>query len=140
MNKKVAKKVTKKKVKDIGGRPIVIEINWSEFDRLCKIQCTQKEIASWFDCSISTIERKVRKEKGMGYADYYEQKREKGFISLRRKQYEVALEGNVAMLIFLGKNLLGQSDKTDMNVKGEVRTWVDLMNLCDEEKEKAKED
>jgi len=33
--------------------------------------------------------------------------------SLRSKQYEVAMAGSVAMLIFLGKNELGQADKRD---------------------------
>lgn len=31
--------------------------------------------------------------------------------SLRRKQFELAMKGNVTMLIWLGKNCLGQTDK-----------------------------
>jgi hypothetical protein len=31
-------------------------------------------------------------------------------MSLKRKQYEVAMSGNVSMLIWLGKNILGQRD------------------------------
>ena len=34
--------------------------------------------------------------------------------SLRRKQYEVANEGNVTMLIWLGKQRLGQRDKHEL--------------------------
>jgi len=33
--------------------------------------------------------------------------------SLRAKQYQIAMAGSVAMLIFLGKNELGQADKRD---------------------------
>ena len=33
--------------------------------------------------------------------------------SLRSKQYEIAMKGNVTMLIWLGKNELGQADKKD---------------------------
>ena len=34
-------------------------------------------------------------------------------IELRRKQWQVAMEGNVQMLIWLGKNILGQKDVAD---------------------------
>lgn len=42
--------------------------------------------------------------------------------SLRKKQVEVALDGNPQMLIFLGKAELGQSDRIEINqnVKAEV--------------------
>ena len=38
-------------------------------------------------------------------------------MSLRRKQYEVALSGNPSMLIWLGKNVLGQSDQVQQDVR-----------------------
>ena len=34
-------------------------------------------------------------------------------IELRKKQWKVAMEGNVQMLIWLGKNILGQKDSPD---------------------------
>ena len=34
--------------------------------------------------------------------------------SLREKQYDVAMSGNVSMLIWLGKQVLGQSDKQEV--------------------------
>ena len=34
-------------------------------------------------------------------------------MSLRRKQYSTAMEGNATMLVWLGKNWLSQSDKLD---------------------------
>lgn len=42
--------------------------------------------------------------------------------SLRKKQVEVALDGNPQMLIFLGKAELGQTDRVEVNsnVKAEV--------------------
>jgi hypothetical protein len=42
------------------------------------------------------------------------QKRQAGFVSLRRKQYELAMAGNATMLIFLGKQYLGQADKREV--------------------------
>ena len=51
----------------------------------------------------------------MKFAEYFEQKRGKGKIALRRKQYDVAMSGNVTMLLWLGKQYLGQSDKQEIN-------------------------
>ena len=39
-----------------------------------------------------------------------------GKSSLRRAQFKYALRGSHSLLIFLGKNLLGQKDKMDMDV------------------------
>lgn len=38
--------------------------------------------------------------------------------SLRRKQYQLAMKGNATMLIWLGKQLLGQSDKVEHSGNG----------------------
>jgi hypothetical protein len=38
--------------------------------------------------------------------------------SLRRKQYEIAMKGNVSMLIWLGKNILNQAEKFDVRGGG----------------------
>jgi hypothetical protein len=93
-----------------GGRPR-IEIDWADFDRLCEVQCTLEELAAHFGVSEDTIERAVKREQGLSFADYFAQKRKVGFVSLRRKQWELAMAGNPTMLIFLGKQLLEQSDK-----------------------------
>ena len=93
------------------ARPL-IKIDWGEFDKLCNLQCTLSEIAGWFECSEDTIERACKREKEEDFADYYKKKSQKGKISLRRKQMEIALNGNVGMLVWLGKQYLDQSDKT----------------------------
>lgn len=98
----------------------VIEIDWNEFDKLCSFQCTLAEIASWFDVSEDTIERRVKEYSGETFADYYKQKRGAGFVSLRRKQFEVAMSGDKTMLIWLGKQYLGQRENdiyTNQDIK-----------------------
>lgn len=90
------------------------EINWEEFDKLCRMQCTRKEIAAFFECDEKTISAAVEREKGISYSLYSEEKAAEGKQSLRRKQLQVAMGGNVTMLIWLGKQYLGQSDKSDI--------------------------
>lgn len=103
--------------RNVGGRPRV-EIDWAVFDALCGVRCTLAEIASHFDCSEDTIERAVQRDKSQGFADYYRQKEGRGAVALRRKQYQLALNGNVTMLIWLGKQRLGQTDKQVHEVGG----------------------
>jgi hypothetical protein len=52
---------------------------------------------------------------GRTFLDVLKEKRENGIISLRRTQFQLA-EKSPAMAIFLGKNLLGQTDKVEQTV------------------------
>jgi len=112
--------------------PKLIQLDWEEFDKLCAMQATLEEIASWFDCSADTIERAVKRDQGMKFAEYFAQKSGKGKISLRRVQWQLALKGNVAMVIFLGKNYLGQSDKIEQKQTIEVEQDF-LIGFADDE-------
>lgn len=97
------------------GRP-KIEVNKVEFEKLCAIQCTKQEIADWFRCSHDTIDRWCMKEYGEPFATIFEQKKSVGKISVRRRQFQVAEKGNTSMLIWLGKQYLGQSEKQEVAV------------------------
>lgn len=113
------------------GRPKFI-IDWADFDKLCHLQCSLREISAWLDCSEDTIERRVKEDKGMSFADYFDIKRGKGRVSLRRKQYDVAMSGSVPMLIFLGKQYLNQKDKQEIEQTSHHNiSPVDLKELAD---------
>lgn len=93
------------------------EIDWKIFDGLCSIQCTLEEIAAMFDCSVDNIERKVKEQHKMTFAEYYKLKSGNGKVSLRRRQFKAAMDGNTSMLIWLGKQHLGQKDKSEVDSK-----------------------
>ena len=105
---------TKKNGKNKGGRPKFI-IDWDIFDNLCFIQCTLKEICQVLRCSEDTIERRVKQEKGMSFAEYYQQKKGLGKLHLRRLMMRQA-EKNPAIVIFMAKNHLGMSDRQDIEI------------------------
>jgi DNA-binding MarR family transcriptional regulator len=116
--------------------PKPLKIDWKEFDALCAVQCTLAEIALHYDVSEDTIERAVQKQWQMRFADYYRQKRRKGFISLRHKQWQLAAQGNPTMLVWLGKQWLGQSDRHELTGAdgGPIQyERVDLRRLSDAE-------
>ena len=97
------------------GRPRK-EINKTEFEKLCFLQCTQREFCSWFDVSDETLNKWCKLNyDGRTFLDVFKEKRENGIISLRRTQFQLA-EKSPAMAIFLGKNLLGQTDKVEQTV------------------------
>jgi len=53
------------------------------------------------------------------FSDYKAQKRAKGQVLLREWQMNQAKKGNISMLIWLGKQYLGQTDKADHTTGGE---------------------
>ena len=74
-------------------------------EKLASIQCTNEELSNMVGVSIDTLLRR--------YATLIKKARDNGKKSLRRMQWEAAQKGNVTMLIWLGKQYLGQKDKID---------------------------
>lgn len=95
------------------GRPPK-DIDFATLDKLLALQVTRDEAAAWFNVSHDTLERRIYDRTGLSFASYREQKGGMGRINLRRKQYQVAMSGNVAMLIWLGKQWLKQSERVEV--------------------------
>lgn len=119
------------------GRPRA-KINWEEFDKLCAMWCTLEEIAAYFNCSIDTIERAVKRDHKVNFAEHYSVKAAGGRIALRRAQMQTALRGNVAMQRWLGIQKLDQSDKVTTINKTELSGQVAVIDK--EELRKANEE
>lgn len=85
------------------------EINREEFRKLCALQCTEEEIAGWFECSVDTLERWCKREYRENFAEVYKRYSADGKTSLRRYQFALA-KTNATMAIWLGKQWLGQRD------------------------------
>ncbi len=102
------------------------EIDQNSFEKLCGLQCTEDEICDFFDTTRKTIDAWCKRTYKASFSTVFEQKRGVGKISLRRMQWKLA-EKNAAMAIFLGKNILGQSD----TVKLESRADGKLAELID---------
>jgi len=68
------------------------------------------------DVSIKTIQRIIEREKGMTFGEYREYHRGGAKFKLFQKQFEVAMSGNPSMLIWLGKQMLNQTDRNELNL------------------------
>lgn len=87
--------------KNVGGRPKK-QVDAEKVYKAASYGCTYKEIGDILGVSSDTIKRRFRKEVELGKAHLKQR--------LRKAQISLALEGNATMLIWLGKNMLNQSD------------------------------
>lgn len=90
-------------------------------EKLAEIGCTIKEITYILGVckDPDTLSR--------GYGDVIERARSRGNWKLRYAQYQKALEGNERLLIWLGKQRLGQRDygMMDTELGNEPLPWTD---------------
>lgn len=88
------------------------------------IDCTHDEAAAVLRVSRTTLWRFF-----VNYpeaVEAFDSGKQEGRASLRRAQFKSALNGNTSMQIWLGKQLLGQRDKHDVEVERKV-TWEDAL-------------
>jgi hypothetical protein len=89
-------------------RGVRAKIDLGELEKLCAMQATDEEIGAFFGVSARTILRRKRAKK---FAAIMERGRAKGRISVRRAQMKMLDAGNATMGVWLGKQLLGQTDQ-----------------------------
>ena len=102
------------------ARPKKYNLDTDKVEQLAGFGCTNREIASFFDCSETTLTR--------NYGDFLIKGREKGKIRLRQLQWRAAERGNTTMLIWLGKQVLGQSEKTEHSWENPIE-GVDFIDV-----------
>ena len=115
------------------GRPEFV-VDWSMVDKLLSIQCTQEEVAVILGCNADTLGKACQRDHGILYREYSKGKRAVGKASLRHKQWQIAMAGNVRMNIFLGKNYLGQAENLEISGpgRGPIQTAaIDMSKLSD---------
>lgn len=94
-----------------------LQLDEGLIERLAMIHCPISEIAAALNCSRDTLERNYAAIIAKGY--------ENGKTTLRRMQFEAAKKGNTAMLIWLGKQLLGQKDTQTLNTDGGFKIVIE---------------
>ena len=85
--------------------------------KLAMMGCPDREIAEWFEVSESTLK--------YNFSVYLQKARSQLKQKLRQSQLRVANDGNAAMLIWLGKNLLSQQDNPSNTEDNKPLPWTD---------------
>ena len=81
---------------------------------LASFGCSITEIAKYFRIDESTVRKK--------YKDELETGREALKVKLRQLQWDHAARGNTALLIWLGKQYLGQTDRKEIDLIGNLES------------------
>lgn len=102
--KKKTVKPKKKKSNNPNGRPQA-KIDKLEVEKLARLGCNDTEIGDFFEVHPTTI--------GKRFSIILTKGRAARKAKLRQMQWKAAEAGNVAMLIWLGKQELGQTEKSE---------------------------
>ena len=125
----------RKEVREVNGRTPTHSaspkkpIDWTVVKKLCMMQCTTAEICAFLEISKATMYDACLEMFNKPPATKFDEWREGGNCSLRRKQWNIA-ETNASMAIFLGKQYLNQSDDYNYNHKA---TSVQIVHFGDNE-------
>lgn len=105
------------------------KIDWDKVDRMLMAGCDGMEISSFLGMHYNTFYNRVKSDKKCDFSEYSQAKRSAGDSLLKMKQMDVAMTGDKSMLIWLGKQRLGQSDKKESinTVKTDSRTNQELL-------------
>lgn len=115
----------------MGGRKRK-EINFEQAEKLAGIQCTMLEIASFFDMTDDTLRTRLKENYGLTFQEWFDVYSSPGKISIRREQFRMAEKGSVPMLIWLGKQYCGQSDKIDKPGREELYQLPESLRMDEE--------
>lgn len=100
-------------------------IDWNQVDQGLIAGATGTKIAFQLGIHAETLYNHCKEEKKMDFSAYSQQKRAHGDVLLLVAQFDEAVRNrDRGLLIWLGKNRLGQSDKQEVAHKGNIPLQV----------------
>jgi hypothetical protein len=114
------RKAVRKGIKEVEGNIVGRGENQTvippeEITKLARLGCSIEEMSDWFQVPRETIK--------YNFSDLIAKGRSETKQSLRRAQIALALKGNATMLIWLGKNMLGQQENPINNEENIILPW-----------------
>lgn len=128
------------------------KIEWSErefdiFEELCAKFCEQKEIANIMGLSVRVLNNICKEHyfdmddgRPMTLSEVQDRFRCRGYLKVRDKQWEAIEKGNTTMLLWYGKNYLGQKDNPTVDnsleeIKNNVSSLAEILQNPKENRE-----
>jgi hypothetical protein len=97
------------------GRPRK-ELKKRTFEKLCEIGCTKREVANVLDVDENTLDAWCERTYGVAsFSVIYDRFYDVGCRSLRHKLNQLAIEGDVKVLIHLSKTRLGNIERQEVS-------------------------
>lgn len=103
-----------------------LELNWEVLDAMLSLGAELIDCRDKLQMSDDTIQRRIKEKTGLTFSEYRKEKMAGIRQRLRQKQIDVALKGNVTMLIWLGKQYLGQVEKIENDLSGDMKETIKL--------------
>lgn len=116
------------------GRPKA-NIDWKRVDHLLTCQCDGVGIAGILGIHPNVLYEACKEVNKLSFSEYSAQKKSEGKELLRAKQFETAMNGNVTMQIWLGKQHLDQKDRKDMTSNDQTLGMSITVESPDEKKQ-----
>lgn len=98
-----------------------------QFEELCKIQCTEKEICAVLGMGVDTLLANLKKEYRMTFEEARQKFAQYGKASLRRLQFNLATK-SPAIAIWLGKQYLGQKEPVNVDAITNNNHVMNILN------------
>jgi hypothetical protein len=113
--------------------PPIKKVDIKQIKTLAMINCSYAEIAAVVGVNESPLTRR--------YAQVIKEGREQGKSSLKREMWRAAIDkGNITMMIFLSKNMLGYSDKVETKTDGSNHKTITLQYTLPNKKSEVRND
>ena len=108
------------------GRPafVLTDDQFKTIEGMARIQCTQDEICDIYGVTDKTLNLALKKHSGCSFSDLIKKNASHGKASLRRNQWKAAEKGNPTMLVWLGKQHLGQKDQVETKATHEIMPFT----------------
>ena len=91
-------------------------INWELVNSALQAGCSGREIAAKLGMIDETLQRACRKKFGVMFSEYALAQKQHGDLLLKMKMFQLAMNGDKNMLIFLAKTRLGMVEEHKIEI------------------------
>lgn len=125
----MSKKNLPQKPKNPGGRPKIL-IDIEQAKSLCRIGCTRDEICDFLEVDDETLSSRLKEAGYDSFSTFYKKHSAAVKVSVRRYQLKAAAQLQPSILIWLGKQCLGQKERSSDNDKSPFEEkYFSLLNM-----------
>lgn len=113
------------------GRPL-IAIDMEKLAKLMQFDPKREDVAHFMECSIDTIERRIKEETGLTYLEFKDKNMAGVRQRLTQQALKMAMDGDVVMLNRCLNHFVGWSDKgsgVQVNVQNNIDQSVTVERI-----------
>jgi hypothetical protein len=120
--------------KRYAGRPKT-SIDWERVGQSIMMGSSATQTAASIGISVDTLYTRCKKDLNQDFTAFCQEKKASGDKLLHQTQFEVAVKNkNTSMLIWLGKQRLGQSDNISKDAQDIIKSLSDIVEASNTSK------